>query len=375
MQDYKTLEPEELAADSLFQRWKLTADPAARAFWTEWLLNNPDRQDTIDRAAALLTMVSQQYTGETTANASISDEEIQHEIGRLRQSLDEIPVKPLRRPLFSVASYGIAASVALVLGFFAWYALRPAPGRQPDTYPELVAVAQETNPLEEVDNTTQKPLTVRLSDQSVIIVYPKSRVSYAKQFTTNKREVYLQGRAFFTVTKDPKKPFYVYANSLVTKVLGTSFLVQTNEQNRQVKVAVSTGRVSVYAADKKPSTDPKDDRKLLGMVLTPNQQIIFSPTDSRLVKSLITNPVVLNPALQPRSFRFQRTPIAEVFATLEAAYGIDIQYDADRMRSCYLTATLADEPLFQKLDLISRTINASYEQQDGAIVINASGCD
>ncbi|MEZ0610888.1 FecR domain-containing protein [Fibrella sp. WM1] len=381
MQEYRDPEPDELAADPSFQRWKLTADPEARAFWSEWLIHNPDRQELVEKAALLLTAIHQQYEQVARQHPPISDDEVRHEIGRLRQSLDEAPVKPLRGGLstnwFTPLRYGVAASVLLLLGLFGWYRLRPttAPDPQTVTYAELVAVAQETNPLIEVENNETKPLTVALPDRSTIVVYPKSRVSYPKAFAGNKREVYLQGQAFFSVTKNPAKPFYVYANSLVTKVLGTSFTVQTYEKNRQVKVVVSTGRVSVYAASQKPTASPKDETKLTGVVLTPNQQIVFSPTDSRLVKSVVANPVVLKPAVQQQAFRFQRTPMAEVFTALEQAYGIKINYDADLMRTCYLTASLSDEPLFQKLDLICRTVNASYEQVNGDIVVHANGCD
>lgn len=382
MQAYRDLEPDELAADPSFQRWKLTADPDASAFWSEWMIRNPDRHELIEKATLLLTTIHQQYAQLARQHPPVSDEEVRHEIGRLRQALDEPLVKPLRgngpgTNWFTPLRYGVAASVLLMLGLFGWYHLRPAtaPDPQTVTYTDLVAVAQETNPLIEVENNEAKPLTVALPDQSTIVVYPKSRVSYPRAFTGAKREVYLQGQAFFSVTKNPSKPFYVYANSLVTKVLGTSFTVQTYEHDRQVKVVVNTGRVSVYAASQKPSTSPKDETKLTGVVLTPNQQIVFSPVDSRLVKSVVANPAVLKTAVQQQAFRFQRTPMAEVFATLEQAYGIKINYDADQMRACYLTASLSDETLFQKLDLICRTVNASYEQVNGDIVIHANGCD
>ena len=44
------------------------------------------------------------------------------------------------------------------------------------------------------------------------------------------------------------------------------------------------------------------------------------------------------------------------------------------MKECYLTATLPDEPLFEKLQLICNTIDASYEQIDGQVVVHSKGC-
>jgi hypothetical protein len=77
--------------------------------------------------------------------------------------------------------------------------------------------------------------------------------------------------------------------------------------------------------------------------------------------------------IQNQVFDFNNV-IAEVFKTLEKAYGINIVYDAEVMKNCYLTASLDDEPLFEKLNLICKTIDAKYEQVDAQIVIYSNGC-
>jgi len=63
-----------------------------------------------------------------------------------------------------------------------------------------------------------------------------------------------------------------------------------------------------------------------------------------------------------------------VFNALTNAYGIEIIYDADVMKNCYLTASLDDEPLFEKLNMICRTLDAQYEQMDGKLIISSKGC-
>ncbi|WP_420151358.1 FecR family protein [Spirosoma sp.] len=372
MQDYRDIEPEELAADSSFQRWKLLGDPVAGDFWNEWLRQNPDQGELIEKAYFLLLMVSRQLDQRITEQVQLSDQEVQHEISQLYGSLDAQKPEPVRWLRFTPVRYGIAASVLALLGLFGWYVLNSNHTKGNVTYHELVA--QVESPLAEVKNTTDKPLIVNLPDRSTILLYPQSRISYPKQFLGNKREVYLAGEAFFKVTKNPSQPFYVYANSLVTKVLGTSFVIQTNETAKQVKVVVKTGKVSVFAHDQEAPTSQKEDYKLGGTVLTPNQQVVFSETDTRLVRSLVKEPVLLEKDAQKQSFAFKRTPISEVFAALEKAYNIDIVFDEEAMKNCYLTASLADEPLFDKLNLICHTINARYDQLDAYIVIDSKGC-
>jgi transmembrane sensor len=371
MQEYRDLEPEELALDSSFQRWQVDNDPVSSAFWQEWLVQNPDKGELVDKAASLLISLHNTYGQQFSERVPISELEIQEEISRLHDSISN-PVVPVKWFQFAPIRYGMAASVLLVLGLFGWYLLHQTIRKTGVTYTELVA--QVSEPLSEVSNTTNAPKLVSLPDKSTIILYPKSRVSYANQFAGNKREVYLSGKGFFEVVKNPSKPFYVYANGLVTKVLGTSFTVQAFEGATQMKVVVKTGRVAVYAQNQVGPNTKKETYKLEGIVLTPNQQIVFSPDKTQLTKSLVEKPVLLEQATQKQTIAFKRTPIADVFAAIEQSYGIKIIFDNDVMHACYLTASFADEPLFEKLDLICHTINASYKQVDGTIIISSSGC-
>ncbi|GAB3801149.1 FecR family protein [Spirosoma humi] len=374
MQEYRDLAPEELALDSSFQRWQLDNEPAATAFWQAWLGQHPDKTELVDKAATLLLSLHNTYGQQFTQRLPLSDREIQHEISRLQQSLDNqaTPVKRINWFQFAPVRYGMAASILVVLGLFGWYLLHPTTNKGAITYTELVA--QVTEPLSEVSNTTSAPRLVTLPDSSTIMLYPKSRVSYAPQFAGSKREVYLSGKGFFEIMKNPAKPFYVYANGLVTKVLGTSFTVQAFEGARQMKVVVSTGRVAVYAQKQLSISNQPESYKLDGIVLTPNQQIVYSPARTQLIKSLIENPAPLEQALPKQALSFKRTPITDVFAALNQAYGIEIVFDEQIMRSCYLTASFSNEPLFEKLDLICHTINASYKQVEGTIVISSNGC-
>lgn len=373
MQDYRHFEPDALAMDASFQRWQLTNDPVDRAFWTDWLRQNPDKKELVEKATYILTTLNGAYEHRFRENAQLSDQEVQAEIRQLHHAIQQTSDNRVRWFRFTPVRYGMAASLLVLLSLFGWYTFRTIHSNQPATYEELMTSAAGSLP--EVINTTNQPLRIDLPDRSTVLLYPKSRVSYDKRFLGPKREIYLFGKAHFNVTKNPAKPFYVYANSLVTKVLGTSFTVQAYEGAKQVKVVVRTGRVSVFAPNRGAIVNPKETGQSEGVVLTPNQQVVFSPTETRLVKSVVEQPVLLNQSVQEQAFIFKRTPITDVFAALGQSYGIQIIFDEALMRNCYLTASLSDESLFEKLDLICRTVNANYEQVDGSIVISSKGCN
>lgn len=263
-----------------------------------------------------------------------------------------------------------AASVAAIL--FTWFGWYSGQDKPTTVYQKLVTTS--TLPMKEVINTGAKTKLVLLADGSSVLLQPNSRISYPSAFSSyKKREVYLVGEAFFEVAKNPDKPFFVYADNLITKVLGTSFTVRAYDK-KIVDVTVKTGRVSVFTRTDHERVEKQESRQLIGLVLTPNQRVHFNRDESQLFRSLVDSPTLLDMPIQQAMFEFSGTPIARVFAALEKAYGVEIVFDAEVMKNCYLTASLDDEPLFEKLTMICQTLDAQYEQMDGKIIITSKGC-
>lgn len=366
MPEYRHLLPEELAANPSFRRWILFNDEVDAVFWAKWQALNPDKNELVAQAIQILSATEEAFD-------QIEEEEVANEIYRLSHAIGENNARRSGRVLgFRPAWYHVAASVLVLMGL-GWWMNRQHMSQQPaSAYQEILS--QISEPMQELENTGTTPKLATLADGSTVLLQPNSRISYPNTFSGARREVFLSGEAFFEVAKNPHKPFYVYANTLATKVLGTSFKVSAFDNGSDVKVVVKTGKVSVFPMTKEAIVKQQADDKLGGMVLTPNQQIVFAPKEQRLTRSLIEDPKVLEMPIQSQSFVFKGTPISEVFATLEKSYGVKIVFDAELMKNCYLTASLSDEPLFEKINLICKTIGAQYEQLDASIIINSKGC-
>src|SRR5699024_2915773 len=82
-------------------------------------------------------------------------------------------------------------------------------------------------------------------DGSVIQLNAESTLRYPSKFDSNKREVYLEGEAFFSVERDTTRPFIIHAGGTATQVLGTSFNIRAYEGEDKVQVAVVEGEVAV----------------------------------------------------------------------------------------------------------------------------------
>jgi transmembrane sensor len=219
-------------------------------------------------------------------------------------------------------------------------------------------------------NDTQSRMDVKLPDGSVVTLAPRSRLSYPADYGHASRKVYLLGEARFDVARNPQKPFFVYSNEVVTKVLGTRFIVRSIDRDPKVTVTVESGHVSVYKGEL-----PTSDKKLDGVLLLPNQQVVFSRKTQTFDKGLVQRPRRLDVDSQvPVSFTFDETPVAEVFGRLEKAFGVTIVYNADLLKECQFTSSLNNESLYLMLDIITQSIGATYETVDAEIVVNADGC-
>src|SRR6218665_2346039 len=104
------------------------------------------------------------------------------------------------------------------------------------------------NPLKQEDttiiNTSNFSKTPRLADGSDVTLYPNSKLTHVS-FTEGERRMRLEGKAFFKVAPNPKRPFIIVTERLITKVLGTSFTIRA-EKGEAETVAVKTGKVAVY---------------------------------------------------------------------------------------------------------------------------------
>ena len=243
------------------------------------------------------------------------------------------------------------------------------------TYPELSRPDPEHfSNIQEETTVVNKGTTARtftLVDGSRVTLDPGSTLGYGPGFNVNGRRVRLQGEAFFEVAHNPEQPFCVVTDEVVTKVLGTSFTVRAIPGDRQVTVAVKTGRVSVYTRENVTASLPAEPE----VILTPNQEAVYSRDHKQVEHKLVAQPEVIVPQEEiPKVFRFESAPVSEVFAAIETLYGVDIVYEEETLAGCSITTTVAEEEFYDRMDVICKIIGATYSEHEARIVVTGPGC-
>ncbi|MCE7042594.1 FecR family protein [Dyadobacter sp. CY312] len=360
--NYGDFELEDFLEDSYFQKWVDEPTTEANRFWQEFLQNHPEKSEVIATAKEILFSMA----AEMESNFP-DDQQIGHIWGRIQNGV-AIPEKKMK-PLWPRLS-GIAAAAAVIILTVGWL-LRPEHKKIDITYNKLTTSSEI--PLVERKNNTAKAINITLPDSSHIVLEPNSAISYPGNFNEKEqREVYLSGQAFFEVKRNTKRPFFVYANELVTKVLGTSFTIKAFENSQQMEVAVKTGKVSVFTRSQNMELYDQSQET----ILTPNHRVLYSRKAESMKKYLIDAPEIITcAAITPAIVNFEDAPVSDIFKNLEESYGIDIVYDKDILKNCLLTASFSQESLYDKIELICKGVEAEFAIVNAQIVISGKGCE
>lgn len=364
MRDYQTYTLDDFLQDDSFRDWVQGKECINQSFWYSFPDNYPDKVTLFRQAERIIRAIGH-------GNQNISEKEIRSEVDSFLEQISEPkPEVNYESPrnfggLINWIPWLAAASIVL---YFLFYKPSATPSAV-ETRQASEAVAASN--LVRTCNDTDKLLRILLSDSSVVVLSPNSTLRYPSCFMDTSRNVYLSGEATFAVEKGPV-PFIVYAGDVVTKVLGTRFVVRAFANDVSTTVQVQTGTVSVFRKEQHSNTAVTNEQA--GLIITANQAAIFEKSLSRLTKTLVTDPVKLSHHIDFEAKRYDEIPLYKILNDIEKAYGITIIYNRERFEKCKITATLSDENMYQKLDMLCKSVGARYEIVDGQILIQGKGC-
>lgn len=203
-----------------------------------------------------------------------------------------------------------------------------------------------------ITNVGRKPHLLVLEDGSSVLLESKSTILREVPFGQLNRKVELQGKAFFRIAKNKKKPFEVFSGNITTTALGTSFWVDENIKSGSIKVKLITGKVVVR--DHRP-----EYRKLLGYLI-PGQQLSYDVSKGTAVLSNSISKPTKRTDTELRNVSaplvFAQTPMDEVLERIQNYYKIKIKYNPDDVRAMVVYGNYNVQ---DNVELILKTIAVS----------------
>jgi ferric-dicitrate binding protein FerR (iron transport regulator) len=165
----------------------------------------------------------------------------------------------------------------------------------------------------------------------------------------NKREIYLTGEAYFKVSKNKNKPFYVYSGDICTKVLGTEFNINAYAENQNIETTLIEGSVEIM--DKNSKSIAR---------LKPGQQLLYiSPDGKNRIDEIDTAPYK---AWKDGQLVFRNKPLKEIRSKLERWYNVEIIFADPKVEEMRFSGTiLKEKPFDLVLTAIKNTLPVSYK--------------
>lgn len=195
-----------------------------------------------------------------------------------------------------------------------------------------------------------------LPDSSEIWLNAGTTIQYPKAFAGDKRQITLDGEAYFSVRRDKAKPFIVQTQQLSVTVLGTKFNVKAYPADERIITSLTSGKVEVSAANKD------------SWLLDPNQQMSYANHGASIEITGITTEETH--AWMTGQMVFLNATFNEIVKTVERRFNVSIATQVDIPPSKqYTIKFLKNENLDEVLNVLGEMMDFTYQKQGGNITL------
>lgn len=225
-----------------------------------------------------------------------------------------------------------------------------------------------------------------LPDGTDIWLNSGSRIKYDNGFGRHNRNIFLEGEAYFDVSRDEKLPFIVNTSEITIKVLGTAFNVKAYPDEDVVETTVERGIVQV-------KSDARSTGKWDGIILRANQKLLYTRknetvntddysavdnTRQKSVSNLEPQKAIINDNVSTKVYTswkdnrwiIEREELQSLAVKLERRYNVSIVINDESLKNYVFSGILEDETLEQVLEAIKLTAPILYKIDQKRVVLS-----
>lgn len=218
------------------------------------------------------------------------------------------------------------------------------------------ASAKDTLVFNTINVPYGKRFELMLSDGTNVHLNSGTSLRYPVKFIKGEnRQVFLNGEAYFDVTKDAKHPFIVGSNDMNVKVLGTKFNMTSYKEDSKTYTVLVEGRVAAYNA------------------LLENEEVVLTPGNRAYFvnKHIKSEPVDVRKyiAWVSGELMFIDDSFGVIANKLERKYNVDIVNTYDELNDIVITATFKEENIEQVLKTFQTYKAFNYSVKNRVVTI------
>jgi len=194
-----------------------------------------------------------------------------------------------------------------------------------------------------------------LADGTTVWLNAGSKLRYPVEFVGNERKVYLEGEAFFDVTRDKQKQFVVETEKAKVRVYGTAFNVYAYPNEDEVAATLVRGAIDLKerGAGNRIRLEPGEQGCLVGGKLAKRE------VDVDMYTAWITGRMV-----------FKSIRLGDMLKHLARWYDVDIVFTEERLKEVSFTGEVKKYDDFTEvLDVIESTQVVHFRIEDRTIIV------
>lgn len=196
---------------------------------------------------------------------------------------------------------------------------------------------------------------ITLPDGSKVWLNSESELTYSTDFNLRKRELLLNGEAYFEVAHNPGKPFIVRCNDMSVEALGTTFSVKAYAEDNIISSILMSGKILV--------TTPAGEN-----ILEPNERIQYDKKKQKAMKSEVTNATDFAGWMN-NGLRFEDESLEEIAKSIQRVYNVNIVFSDEKSKGYRFTGTIPNDSLEGFLKMITIASPVSYKINNKQITI------
>lgn len=227
-----------------------------------------------------------------------------------------------------------------------------------------------------------------LTDGTKVWLNAGSRLRYMANYGINSREVHLVGEGYFSVVKNPKKPFIVQTSGLKIKAFGTSFNVKAYPEEKTVTTTLVEGIVKIEGKGVNLSMKPKE------VVIVGKETPKYAPKirkEAACTTKNVNTPRSVpeaNEGLQPNTVKLARNVNTNIYTSwkdnlwiiqsesleniaviMARKFNVTVNIKSPELNRYTFTGTFNNETLEQILDIFKLTAPLDYQINKGLVTI------
>lgn len=321
---YSNYTPQQFVTSPYFLEWVRFPEADNIVFWQSYLAAYPHKAADVETAVAIARSLHVVNDKPTPLQQREMWDEIYNNVGNNS-------VYARKSPLIYMARAAVAIGV---IAGISWLIFRP--GRQ------QVSIASGFGEIK----------TLYLPDSTAVTLNGHSGITYNKAWT--KREVWIEGEAYFNVRPDGDQQFDVHSNGVDVHVLGTSF----NIRNRRgvTAVVLNTGKLMVAASAEK---------KLI--LSQPGDMARYDSQQQDLIQKKV--PVGKVTGWQQHKVQLDQTSVADFFGILEDDWGYKIETNDSTLLNKKISGEIELTDKAVLMDALAVILDAKVTQQGSTIIV------